>query len=522
MADPFAGMGEEPSVIPMADPFASPAPAPTPAPRAATSTRSAQSTLDKYGAAVAGADSLFASVRIGPPDEPCFVDGAYFFYERRINGLPSQGNSHAALRHIFRHWYVSRVFCEDGKTYREDFLRLLKLRGFAGKEEELRRLADDPTLGVNQKFFRLFYNIIYKNAISGFYWSESDSPLRQIDPRFVNPDDFYKKMAELSDPTSFLAGYEDCFEELMTFLRAGKAESASDGRAWFAENFPLVMAEKTGCVYTVTEKRGHLQIRSLGKLRDFAQNFADPASLEVMEERLHLFEHFRFNINRTLVPRTEPLRISHARETEDDSVYALTGIAGLAASQAATAYNFYMTLLCEYTESFHPDRITVGGLTFTRRNFYREILSLVTDACAHLSEGEGRTSPEEKQLYLVKSLFSRGVFRDFEKDCEADRLQELRRAFIERDRLDLSAYFAFDVEHEVYIDGQLTDIGGYVRAQIAKGLAELRGHIRKGDTVLDAYFAARVRREDLARATNEIEDLIREYEASLARLNTTA
>lgn len=516
MQDPFAGMSE-PSVLPMQDPFAAPAPS-APAPeRASAPTRTAQSTLDKYNAAVGDRNSLFATLRTRAPEEPCFVDGAYFFYEKRVPGCISQGNSNDALRHIFRHWYLSRVFSEDGKSYREEFLYLLKLRGFAKKEEELRRLIDDPTYTVNQKFFRLFYSIIYKNGIVGFYWGEEDSPLRQIDPRFVSPNDFYTKIAELSDPTSFLAGYEDCFEELFFFLRAGSTAEGESGRAWFISNFPLTMAEKTGRVYTVTERGGHLVIRSLGKLADFSRSFAEPAPLEEMEERLRLFEHFSISRGRALLPRSTPITVSRATAVEDDCIYALTGIAQLAASQAATAYNCYMTLLSEYVETFRPDSITVGGMTFTRRNFYRETVEAVVAACAHLTEHNRRYSTEEKRLYLIKSLFARGIFRDFERDCEADRLRELRRAFIERDTVDLATYFTFDVEHRILVDGELTDMDGYIRSLIGQGIAHLRGRAQKGDTVLDAYISARVERSDIVRASNEIEDLIRTYESTLSK-----
>ena len=67
------------------------------------------------------------------------------------------------------------------------------------------------------------------------------------------------------------------------------------------------------------------------------------------------------------------------------------------------------------------------------------------------------------------------------------------------------------------IDGTLTDVDGYVRSITAQGVSYVCGRARKGDTVLEAYFAARVRREDIARASTDIESLIREYEAKLAK-----
>ena len=104
-----------PSVIEMDDVFgesetAMPAtPAPAPMPSAERRSR----TLDKYNEVLADANSLFAGVRRSNPDEPCFEDGALLFYEGAQEGQRSAGNSQAALRHIFNHWYVSRVFREE-------------------------------------------------------------------------------------------------------------------------------------------------------------------------------------------------------------------------------------------------------------------------------------------------------------------------------------------------------------------------------------------------------------------------
>jgi hypothetical protein len=176
------------------------------------------------------ASSIFSVVKKRDPDEPCFTDGAYVFYEKAVSGRSSNGNSMAALRYIFRHWYVSKVFKEDGKTFQEPFLYLLKLRNFKDKEEELKAIAEDVTLDVNRKFFKLFYTVIYKNQINVFYWHEGDSSLREVPPRFLDKNDFYKKMVSSRNPSEFLMSFEPCFDELIYFLQSGAKQVSTDFR----------------------------------------------------------------------------------------------------------------------------------------------------------------------------------------------------------------------------------------------------------------------------------------------------
>ena len=72
--------------------------------------KAASDILQKYNNALIDESSIFAGIREKRPDEPCFVDGVYEFYERAPDGIKSAGTSKAALRYIFYHWYVSKIF----------------------------------------------------------------------------------------------------------------------------------------------------------------------------------------------------------------------------------------------------------------------------------------------------------------------------------------------------------------------------------------------------------------------------
>ncbi len=514
-----------PSVIEMEDVFGEPAAAEpvasAPTPRVSTAHRNR--TLDRYNEMLADADSLFAGVRRKNPDEPCFEDGALLFYEGAREGQRSAGNSQAALRHIFSHWYVSRVFCEDERTLREDFLGLLALRGYRNAEEQIRAIIEDPTLDVNHKFFRLFYRVIYRNQINGFYWHEGDSIHRKVVPCFLSQRDFYDRLASSPDPTAFLLTFDTCMDELITFLRAG--EDGADNREWFMHTIPRLVAEQQNRVCCVRQRPdGKMEMINLGSISSFVENMPKPDTLEHLEERVAFLESFEITKTYRVRLRTEPLAISRCTGTEDDSVYDSVGLTRFETSQCATAYNKYITLLNEYVRVFRPEQIIIGSYRFTARSFYTEIMDLIAIAGAHLSEGNAADAADSRGFYLLKSLFARGVFEYYEMLCETEKLQALKQNFIEHDKISLEMYFRLEnIIHTVYIDGEKITVSDYLTDKIgdtSRGdVRRLTSYLQGEDPVLQAYFRARIPQRDERDAMASIDRLITES-AKSARLRT--
>lgn len=512
--DPFSEPASQPSVIGYADPFATEAP---PVRRAATEKKTtSKSTLDKYNDSLVQTNSIFSVVKSRNPDEPCFTDGAYMFYERAVSGKQTSGNSRAAIRHIFQHWYVSRVFKEDGKAYQEPFLYLLKLQNFKEKEDALKAIVEDVSLDVNRKFFRLFYTVIYKNQISAFYWSNCDSPLMRVSPRFLDVNDFYKKMVASNNPSEFLTSFEPCFDELIYFLQSGV--QTENGREWFKKHIPLALAERQQSVSFVDETEGHLSLVNLGEIRSFSESLKKPDVLHKMLDRYRFLREFKITVNRKILPREKALPLLTAKTTEDDSIYETVGLSKLISSQCATAYNYYTTLLKEYVDTFHPETLLIGDSYFTCRNFYQELVDSITSACAHLSEADNQaeTYSEIKRLHLIKSFFSRGVFEYFESRCETDRLPKLKKVFVDSPKIDLEAYFRFDgVKHWVYENGQRKSISGYLADAVTDRVGqEILGRVGS-DKVIKAYFAARIEPADWKIAENDLSRLIAEQQKLL-------
>ena len=510
-----------PDVIEMGDVFGDPEPAaPAVADPVPPSFERRNKTLDKYNEVLADADSLFARVKRRNPDEPCFEDGALVFYEGVRDGR-SAGNAQAALRHIFSHWYVSRVFDEDEKTLREDFLGLLALRGFRSSEEQIRAICEDPTLDVNHKFFRLFYRVIYRNQINGFYWHEGDSIHRKVVPHFTDLKDFYDRLAYAPDPTAFLSKFDSCMDELITFLRAG--EDGADNREWFMNTIPRLVAEQKKNVCCVRQcPDGKLEMINLGRISDFVGSMPKPDTLERLEERIAFLERFEITATYHVRLRTEPLAISQRQGMEDDSVYDSVGLTHYETSQCATAYNKYITLLKEYIRVFRPEQLFIGAYRFTARSFYTEVMDIIATAGAHLSEENAADAADSRGFYLLKSLFARGVFEYYEMLCETEKLQALKQNFIEHDRISLEMYFRLEnIVHTVYINGGKVTVSDYLTDLIGDDARDdvrrLTAYLRGEDPVLQAYFRARISQRDEREAMANIERLIVES-ASNARL----
>lgn len=462
--------------------------------------------IGKYNDGLVSDSSLFARVRERNINEPCFVDGGNVFYERAPVGVRSQGNASTAIRYVFQHWYVSRVFEEDGKTYRENFLYLLKLQRFQEKEEELRAIAEDVKLSVNGKFFKLFYEVIYKNQLNAFFFSEKESPFVRLSARFLDRSDFYKKLITANDPEAFLRSFEPCFDELISFLSAGKVKDGQ--REWVKRHIPLSVAEITGQIIFVDETDGKFTVTNLGRIRDFVNNLTKPVSIEEMRMKYKFLQAFSITLNYKLTVRTTALELSSKVRSEDDGIYELLGLRDISSSQCATAYNYYVTLAREYVDVFHPTRLELNGHVFFFQNFYAQVLETVVSACMHLTEGAGyRQNVDVKKFYLVKSLFERGVFDYFEKGCETDKLRVLKRAFFESDDLDLSTYFSFEgITHWIMDRGEKKTVSDYLAENVLKGRHYMLEF--QTDKILNAYVSAKVNAEELKIAFDEIDNIL--------------
>ena len=478
--------------------------------------REPKRTIDKYNDALMTSNSIFSVVKSRSDNEPCFVDGAYKFYDRAPAGVRSDGNSQTAVMYIFKHWYVSRVFTDDGCAYREEFLYLLKQCGFKNSEDKLKLIVDDIKLSKDKKFFRLFYTVIFKNQISSFYWSDGDSPFKQITPRLVSIDDFYRKLSESYDPSDFMSSFRNCFEELVYFLRSfSDMENALE---WFKEKIPQIIAERCNRLVYVSHENGEISIINLGNAREFVSKMAEPSDFDTMERMCSFLEEFEITSGYKLLPRKTKLKTWVASNNEDDRAYDILGITGYTSSQCATAYDNYLTILAEYMRVFKPEKLTIGNLSFSMRNFYYEILTVFKNAGAFLKTPHPENFREVKVFYVVKSLFERGIFEIYEKGCETLKLSRLKKVFM-ASAVTVNDYFnCKEIEHELYVDGYFITVSEYIERIVTKDAGFIIGSM--DDEIVKAYISSNVEEKDTkyVSAENEINRMLKEQKELIGKL----
>lgn len=499
---------QEEGYIPYDDPFAEPIAPAAPPNYSEQGGERKRSGADKYNA-ILPESGLFSKVGAHSPDAPCFVDGVKVFYSDRKRARTAAGDAADAIRYIFLHWYTSKVFQSNGTEFTEEFLYLLKLCNYKQHEGALTDLIGDVSLDVNRKFFRLFYGIVYKNQLGGFYWSEFESPFRELIPKFTCRQDFTGKLL-IAGP-DFFSGIGGYLPELLAWLQSFRQDAAID-RQWFFEQVPLLIAESAKQIAYVDDADGKLTLVRLGTVQSFISELSVLGSYEATERKYKFLSRFTVLPTGQVIVRKNPLGPEVSEFKEDDSVYELIGIKG-ASSYCASYYNRYAAILKEYIEVFHPASVRIGGFTFSARDFYARVLGIVEEgyACMLSEEDFGN---RRAAYFLVKSLFARGVFSYFESRCETSKLQDLKGLISEK--LDPVAYFAFpDMEHKIYRDGRALTITEYFGELTDEKLA---GELPKGrslfrsEEVAQAYFTAKVNANRSSTARKQIDKAVEEAE----------
>lgn len=454
-----------------------------------------ESILSKYNNVIN--NSIFNGIEINK-DQPCFKDGHLVFYETLH--FNSAGNSRKALRHIFNHWYVSKVFSRDEKSFTTDFLRLLKIRGFASCEKELLDILNNNNLNINQKFFRIFYNIIYKDEMTHFYWNNGDSIFVSIMPKFDDEADLIKKL--ITDQ-SFFNIIKDCFEEVLMYLKTTKED--------FFEKLPLIIADKEKRVCYFSEEKGIYRLNDLGTINSFVMDFWKINDLEVLEKRFAFLSQFRITSNYHVIKREKELELLKANEEEDDGIYDVVEISRYTTSQCATMYNLYTTLLKEYIDVFKPSSFNFGKYIISKENFLFEIKSIIENAYRWLTDEKSAHQEEDvKLLFTIKSFFSRNVFSYYEEICESQvQLNELKDLFIKNKQISLTNYFSYKgFKHLINTTDGVMTIKEYVLSILDQNFLKALPEI-KGNKIIEKWLESVVDKTTEAAKIAELKKLIK-------------
>lgn len=429
---------------------------PTPSP-----TLNNQDRLSKYNLS----KTMFSSVNINL-NEPCFVDGIYTFYFKSKDGMIN--NVNAALKHIFRHWLVSRIFTKDGKELSSDFLAILKYKNLHNQEKEISQILNS-NLNLNQKFFRLFYDIIYKDENLGFYFSEKESPHSLLTPIFTDKSEFFKKISDDAQ-SGFLDNFKNCFEELLDYLDYYEENDFALSKQKFIDLVPIVVNDNYGKLILIVDTIEGIKVKHLGNCSDFINNLTTICSYEEMTLKYNFLSKYEITINHLLKLREDIIPTPTSGSAVSDEIVELLGIKKFTTTHCAMAYQYYLFFQKEYNAIKRPDKIYIANCWFTRLNFYQEVVDVTINACKYRFSKEYNAAPTYKQssmaislFFLVRDLLKNNIFADFEKTCEATNLSELKKEIIAWTDITPENYFKCKyLEPIINIDGIDMTVSEYI------------------------------------------------------------
>ena len=447
------------------------------------------SAINKYNN-MFGVKSIFDDVIIPSPDEPCFVDGIHSFYERYKVG--SSGGVNDAIKHLFFHWYTSRVFNEDEESLTEEFLVLLKMAGLTKEEQKIKDIIKNGEFNINQKFFHLYYDVIYKGQMSAFYWSEGECPFTKILPKFKDRQDFISK---LSKNPLFFRSVEDCFTEILLYFNKPKEK--------FFEDITIELSKTTKRICFFSETEGRVKLNILGSNADFISELSQIDTKEKLYLKCEFFKTFTFTMNGNVILRKDKFDLLMPKKTEDDSIYQELGIMHFGSSNCATIYNYYTSLLKEYINIFYPRKVIIGNFSYSKDNLLFEFVDILSDTCKNLTS-RGKI-PLSSRFYLTKSLIERGVFDYYIEQCETSRLRKVIDFYL-MDEPSIKDYLAIpDIVHVFNTDKGECTVSEYISACLDKD--KIRTDFN-GDVIIQSYFELNVDDNVVNREIKHLDSLI--------------
>ena len=284
------------------------------------------------------------------------------------------GTLESALDYIFRHWMVNMVFERTSDTLSEKFLWLLTCTSKRKiPKKEVDKILENEEYTRNQKFFYLFYDVVYKNELSkGFYWSDSFK-MEALTSMFTDMNDFVKKYFQKGDAgESFRRFYNEHRGEIHHYLYI-----EDDGE--FLESHLLKSTAKTGSIKYMEENG---TVTDLGTVKGFIKDMSNPkCDYERKKQMIKYLRKYRITSDGDILPRRSGELFEYKIDGERiiDKAYSVLGLS--APSRYLDEYECYITLLKEYMRVFKPSSVSVGEITFSRKNYSRELNEIVRDFC---------------------------------------------------------------------------------------------------------------------------------------------
>lgn len=328
-----------------------------------------------------------------------------------------------ALWEIFSYWETTSVFKSETEL-KDDFIWLFTTvsKRFL-KKSEIDAILLNEKYGRSEKFFYLFYDIIYRyEQPKGFYWCDEELSCNPLHSYFKDKKDFMLKYSNAQTKGEhFRKFYGEHKKEILHFLGCDNEEK-------LFEDMTLILAKDDGVIVLIDIYNNFIPI-NMGKISDFIINMQQPTELKNMINMIHFLEKYRIG-SLGVVPRTfeYPFEKSDRGDLQEDvSMYASLKLKSSASY--ASEYDCYVTLLQEYVKAFNPNEIKIGALLFTKNNFSYELEEIVKNLCKSYF---GQVSDDvfadyKSRAWLAKSIYDRNILSTYvlENKTYIDKIMQL-------------------------------------------------------------------------------------------------
>lgn len=435
-----------------------------------------------------------------------YLGGMPYSDDRRILGKTLNGLRveplKKALNKIFYYWNTDQVFKDsNGSEFKPDFLKLILVAcrdsGLDGEriDEILSHNVDtDPTRNKNCKFFRLFYEEIFKgrDRPKEFYWSNSYSEQARLTPLFQDVGDFSDKFC---DPSAVGDAVRQIFsthtKEICSFLNI-------DNPSKLFDSIMISAAERRGEVIWL-DNSGNPPV-NLGSVDDFIKRMRTFTDLKSTKSMVNFLRDFSFapiseGSDRYVLKSREG--VSYLAEIYDDSIKnekELCELLDIAEVSKAAIAN-YFTLLMEYIKITKTTKLELstryGHMTFNSVDFVSDVKRVIKGYCEMVyGEGvseAGKQAERSKITCFVKLAQAFEYHKVLGASKSGDSCE--RYASLLQSDANAAEYIRLfgDDNPTVLWKNQSTPIADYVKAKIALLSATDLVDFLKNTPVVSAY-----------------------------------
>lgn len=388
-----------------------------------------------------------------------------------------------AVWEVFSYWDTRSVFKLNGEL-RDDFVWLIVTTSdFVIHKTEVQRIVENADYSLSQKFFYLFYNVIFKRKWpKGFYWFDKKLSLDPLTAWFKNKQDFTVKYCDIGDQgVSFRNFYKTRRKEILYYLNVENENK-------FFEEMTFDFANLRGEIVWIDRHNDYLPMR-LGKIDGFIESMREPAKLSTMKSMVSFLEKYRITRDGLVLRGSQHVfeKSERGNLQEDSSMYNVISL-GSSASYA-TEYDCYVTLLREYVKVFSPEEVRIGTLTFTKANYSDEIKDIALDLCKALfgQVSDGFMDAKKGCAWLTKSIYERNILCTFvcENKSYIDKIMDLISAPT------LTKYFSLFSTPIFQIGENEYDIHNYIDRLMDDDVYTICGEFRE-DIIIREYFNLKI------------------------------